>query len=48
MGEVSYKIVNERGIEYFKFRDGRVYEQQSWQHSWNEGEKPSDDGITTA
>ena len=41
------KIVNERGIEYFKFRDGKIFEQHSWQHSWNEGEKPLENGITT-
>ena len=41
------KVVNERGIEYFKFRGGKIFEQHSWQHSWNEGEKPLENGITT-
>ena len=44
---VTKKIVIERGIEYFKFINGKIYEQHSWQHSWNEGEKPLDSGITT-
>ena len=41
------KKINERGIEYFRFRKGKVYEQQAWQHSWEDGKKPKDSGITT-
>ena len=41
------KIICERGIEYFKFRNGKVCEQHAWQHSWEEGRKPSDSGIAT-
>jgi SnoaL-like domain len=39
--------VCERGIEYFVFRNGKVHEQQAWQHSWPQGHKPADKGIST-
>ena len=41
------KHICERGIEYFVFRAGKVIEQQAWQHSWQEGHKPADKGIST-
>ncbi len=39
--------VRERGIEYFVFRNGQVREQHAWQHSWPDGHKPADKGIST-
>ena len=38
--------VHERGIEYFRFRNGKVCEQHAWQHSWIDGKKPDNSGIT--
>lgn len=35
----SGEKVHERGIEYFRFRNGKIREQHAWQHSWNEGEQ---------
>ena len=40
--------VHERGIEFFRFRDGKVCEQHAWQHSWEDGKKPDDSGISTS
>ena len=34
------KKICERGIEFFRFKDGKICEQQAWQHSWPEEEKP--------
>ena len=34
----SGEKVHERGIEFFRFCDGKVCDQHAWQHSWNEGE----------
>ena len=34
------KEIRERGIEFFKFKNGKVLEQQAWQHSWPADEKP--------
>lgn len=42
------KIILERGIEYFRFRNGKVCEQHAWQHSWEDGRKPAESGITTS
>ena len=42
------KVVLERGIEYFRFRNGKVCEQHAWQHSWDEDNKSSESGITTS
>lgn len=42
------KIMCERGIEYFRFRNGKVCEQHAWQHSWAKENKPMDSGITTS
>jgi hypothetical protein len=41
------KKVHERGIEYFKFRQGKVCEQHAWQHSWNDGENQSGSSFST-
>ena len=41
------EIIHERGIEYFRFKNGKVCEQHAWQHSWEDGKKPEDSGITT-
>lgn len=40
------KKICERGIEFFKFRNGDICEQQAWQHSWPEGEKPKKSDIS--
>lgn len=40
------KVVHERGIEYFKFRNGQVYDQHAWQHSWQDGDTSSGDFST--
>ena len=39
--------VYERGIEYFYFRNGEVYEQHAWQHSWAEGDAQRAGGFST-
>jgi len=39
---VTKKKVSERGIEYFKFKNGKILEQQAWQHSWPTDEEPAD------
>jgi hypothetical protein len=41
------KKVHERGIEYFKFRNGLVCEQHAWQHSWNDGENNASSVFST-
>lgn len=42
------KVMNERGAELFFLRDRMVYEHHMWQHSWAEGETPSDKGFSTS
>ena len=41
------KTVHERGIEYFKFRAGKVCEQRAWQHSWSEGDDCANSAFST-
>ena len=40
--------VFERGIETFYFRDGLIYEQHAWQHSWQEGDKVENKDFSTS
>lgn len=38
--------MRERGIEFFRFENGKISEQHVWQHSWPDGEKPEDASIS--
>ncbi|WP_048647112.1 nuclear transport factor 2 family protein [Nitratireductor soli] len=40
------KKVHERGIEYFRFRNGKVCDQHAWQHSWQDDEVKAGDFST--
>ena len=39
--------VRERGIEYFRFRHGKVCAQHAWQHSWTDGDKSDSAAFST-
>ena len=44
----SGKVINERGAELFYLRGDKVYEHHMWQHSWVDGEAPTEKGFSTA